>query len=176
MATDSTKKIIKEICNLGKSLGMIVQEEYSGTKQNSDTYTPRHDVVWFLDISTVTNGIEISKYIADSEFRTHFQRFPFAVFEIEGSDPTTKNQVGNVANMLASSFYYKFLITNSAQTNDMYRRAVKMARTGSLYTGNRNLFVLDSAHLKKIPNISTFDTAIRALESPEKEKNGVVYF
>jgi hypothetical protein len=170
MATDSTKKIIKEICNLGKGLGMIVQEEYSSSKQDSNTYNPRHDVVWFLDISTVTNGIEISKYITDSAFVSHFQQFPFAVFEIEGSDPTTKNQVGNVANMLASSFYYKFLVTNSARTNDMYRRAVKMARTGTLYTGKRNLFVLDSAHLNKLSDFSTFDKTLKGRESHEKEK------
>ena len=60
------------------------------------------------------------------------QWLPFAIFEIEGSTTSSKNQVGNVGNLLISPSYYHFMVVDNVgagKENDTYRRGMKIVRT-----------------------------------------------
>jgi hypothetical protein len=160
MPKDSTKLIQEFIFELGTSLGFTSHMEYSFFSKN-DTYTPIYDVVWLMDVTQNFDTSPIKQYVNSESWHPLLDQVVVAAFEIEGSTTTSKNQVGNVANLYLSPSYFKFVIVNNAgacNENDTYRRGVKIARTFEKVWGVNNLFFLDWEHIKDF-NISYNNTS-----------------
>jgi hypothetical protein len=150
MTKTTTKGIIQTLANIGTDLNFDVKYEY---RIPIGGYQPHYDLVWFLDLTKLIDIKILEKFLGKTEILQYFQQFPLAVFEIEGSTTTSKNQVGNFANTIISPFYFKFLITDNegaAHENDTYRRGVKILRTYSTLIGNRNTFLFDKSHIQKV--------------------------
>lgn len=73
---------------------------------------------------------------------------PLAAFEVEGSTTSSKNQIGNVSNLLHSPFFYNFLVVDNKgarKEHGTYRRAVKIVRTLHEQISHSSVTVLDTS-------------------------------
>lgn len=167
MQKSSTNKIIDDICLIGEKIGLRSVKEHSFNIES--TYSPRYDVVWFLNIKSMNTRKIMQKYLDfDNPWLSYFDELPLAVFEVEGSTTTSKNQVGNLINTYTSPAYFKFIITDNAgagNENDTYRRGIKIIRSFSKLIGNRNIFLLDNFHLKKIYKIIMVNPVVYTVDS-----------
>ena len=148
----STSFIQDSLIEFGNKLGFDAEKESCIEKNNPD-YSPIHDVVWWLDLS---NGFDLDKlkplFNESPEWLQRMRRIPFAVFEIEGSTTSSKNQIGNGANLYACNGIYKFMIVDNGGATkeiDTYRRGVKIARYFRANWGDRNLILCDWHHIKE---------------------------
>lgn len=159
MSKDTTKDIIEKICVIGERIGFNSIKEYSFNLTKN--YNPCYDVVWFLNINDLIKNINLTKYFKDDNpWKSFFTNVPIAVFEIEGSTTTSKNQIGNLINIYNSPAPYKFMITNNSgagNENDTYRRGVKIIRSYSKNIGYKNVYLFDSLHLNNIINSLKFN-------------------
>lgn len=142
MSKITTVAIQDQLVSLGKNMGLRAEKEYSFKRKTA--YNPRYDVVWFLDVSSLNinnlKGIEL----IDNNW------LPLATFEIEGSTTSSKNQVGNVGNIMISPCQYHFMIVANKEAgseNDTYRRGVKIVRTMQELLGEKNIIFLDASML-----------------------------
>lgn len=155
----STASMQATIVDLGNRLGFQAEAEVCLEKENIG-YSPIHDVVWWLDISGQFDTNVLNPLFSSAPYwKQRIQRIPFAVFEIEGSTTSSKNQVGNAANLYACSGIFKFMIVNNAAAaaeNDTYRRGIKIGRYFRNQWGDRNLVLCDWSHV--LPTlIGSFD-------------------
>lgn len=165
MPKKETIQIQDHFCNLGTQLGFIAKKEHSFFHKK-EYYSPIYDVIWFMDISKSLSSVKIGDLLGISnEWSRFFKLLPIAAFEIEGSTTSSKNQVGNFANLYLSPSLYNFAVVNNSgagKENDTYRRGVRIARTFSTLYGTRNNIFCDFEHLNhtsvgtnaplKIPN------------------------
>jgi len=133
-------------------LGFISETEVQ--LHSNEQYAPKYDVVWSLDLEKWYNLSEIRKLFknAPEELFKRIKCLPFAGFEIEGSSTTSKNQLGNFANLYSGNFLYNFVIVNNSEANgenDTYRRGVKLKRYFSENSGDKNVFFFDWYHLEQ---------------------------
>ena len=148
MSKLSTLSIQERLVELGESIGLRAEKEYSFPRTNG--YNPRYDVIWFIDVESLhianLKGVEL----IDKKW------LHFASFEVEGSTTSSKNQVGNVGNLFISPCQYHFMIVanrEAGKENDTYRRGVKIVRTMQELMGNKNIIFLDASMLpEQIPN------------------------
>lgn len=149
---NSTALIQSALVELGTKLGFESEREACIEPDNTD-YAPVHDVVWWMDISPYFDLGKLRPLFADSHiWLKRIRRLPFAVFEIEGSTTSSKNQVGNGANLYGCSGLFKFMVVDNggaAKENDTYRRGVKIARYFRTHWGDRNLAFCDWHHLQQ---------------------------
>lgn len=144
MAKLSTKAIQNQLVQLGESLGFRAVIEYQ-FEQIKGMYSPRYDVVWFLNVEELKINTIPYLNLVDKHF------LPFAAFEVEGSTTSSKNQLGNLANLQLSPCYFNFMVVNNAaaaKENDTYRRGIKIVRSMQKIMGERPLFFFDISMLE----------------------------
>ena len=173
MPKKETEHIQNRILKLGKDLGFISVKEES--LHGKDHYAPKYDVVWYLDLKKwyKLDGIGELLKNAPKEMFDRIERLPFAGFEIEGSDTTSKNQIGNFANLYSGNFLYNFVIVNNdgAQGRDIYRRGIKLKRYFSEHSGDKNVFMIDRFHLEKsIRSLTNYDNKLST--APDNSNKG----
>ncbi|MFD0943894.1 hypothetical protein [Savagea faecisuis] len=148
MAKNTTKDIQQQLITIGETLGFRAQEEFTFERQQG--YTPRYDVVWLLDVQKLNVAHLPGVMLLDERW------LPFAAFEIEGSTTSSKNQVGNVGNLLMAPTQYRFIVVANEQATterDTYRRGVKIVRTMQELFGNYELFFLDASMLHTLEHL-----------------------
>ncbi len=174
MSKKDTIDIQDKIYDIGNMLGFTAKKEETFIDGNK--YSPRYDVVWYLNLSDFINNKENE---IDSFFREHnidvdYTQIPFAAFEIEGSTTSSKNQVGNLTSLYLGNFLYRFLITNNkaaSKEKDTYRRGVKIVRTYNYKLGTRNVILFDKYHLEKIDIEAINKTKPQSMKIREKSKS-----
>lgn len=148
--TDRAAPIKKDIHKLGRQLGFSTAEEIDETFLSvalEESYTPRVDVVWYLDLQQL--GLDTKQlanyfgYEADDQFR----RFPLVAFEIEASDPTTKTMEADLANLQTIGAPFGVLIVDEDQEDGLYRRGKRILRTFRELYGHTNCICLDRSHI-----------------------------
>ncbi|KAA0783645.1 hypothetical protein COM04_26490 [Bacillus wiedmannii] len=148
MAKDSTKSIQEKLKKIGENLGFFSEKEFQFSGRG---YLPKYDVVWFLDVTELN--------IQDLPGIQLYERryLPFATFEIEGSTPSSKYQIGNIGNLLISPCQYRFMIvdnSNATTEKDTYRRGVKITRTVHENIGDHQIVFIDASMLDNLDVIS----------------------
>ena len=111
MPRQATIKLQEQIAGIGEALGFDthLEEQIPGPW----IHKPIYDVVWYLpDYIVDAVALDALNKIAPGLDLTR-RHFPFAVFEIEGTDPTSKSQIGNLLNLYGVSAGFRFLITNT---------------------------------------------------------------
>jgi len=151
MPKSNTLQIQNNVQALGERLGFIskVEERLHGREH----YAPIYDAVWYLNLEKLYNLSGIQELFRNApELFERIKLLPFAGFEIEGASTSSKNQIGNFANLYSGNFLYNFVVVNNNDANgenDTYRRGVKLKRYFSENSGDRNVFFLDLYHLKQ---------------------------
>ncbi len=145
MPKESTLANINELYELGKRLGFICEKEYSPASKGG--FSPIFDLVWFMELKSAQIS-SLQKYLG-AQYGRFFpeNRLPIALFELEGGDPTSKNQMGNLVNMSAQPALFRFLITSKEITADMQRRALRIGQSYSLLAGQHNCIVVDISEI-----------------------------
>ena len=171
MPKKETNEIQNFLLDLGKSLGFSPLKEVSfGIFEE---YDPHYDVVWFLDLKQFDMN-QLIKFI-DPVWHKFLSRVPIVTFEIEGSNTTSKNQVGNFANLIISPTLFNFVIVNNEgalKENDTYRRGIKIYRTMKEFWGNNNIIFCDWNHIKSLSEIKTTSINITVPDSDKLERSG----
>lgn len=154
MPKNTTVEIQKHIAKIGEEIGFISKLEYQFSLGRDHLYSPIYDVVWFMDLSSFVKGEIVEKYLGQGNVWNEYVRHvPVAVFEIEGSTTSSKNQVGNFANAYLSPAFFNIIVVNNAGAGterDTYRRGVKIYRSFTTLLGNRNAIFTDYEFLKNI--------------------------
>jgi hypothetical protein len=174
MPKNETLTIQNQIFELGNKLGFIaaIEEQI----HSRDTYAPVYDVVWYLNLTQHFDFKSLEPMFADNiEYFNKLKRFPFAGFEIEGSNTSSKNQLSNFANLYCGDFLYNFVIVNNKgalKEEDTYRRGLKLHRYFVDNSGDKNIFFLDKVQLNKsIEQLKTFDGSIEKFPAPTSKRN-----
>ncbi|MEQ8235286.1 MAG: hypothetical protein ABRQ23_00740 [Syntrophomonadaceae bacterium] len=163
MPKKETKDIQEELLRFGEQLGFRTYKERR--VHSSASYAPVYDVIWYLELDKIFDFSKLEPLFKnDQEWMARLKNLPFAGFEIEGSATTSKNQLGNFANIYSGNFLYGFVIVNNGAANgenDTYRRGIKLHRYFSEAYGNRNVFFLDQTHLfTSMARVSNFSPRI----------------
>lgn len=147
-----TLDIQRQLEELGTLLGFDSCTEES-IYDNNAYYVPRYDCVWYLDLEKHFNLKPLRPLFAkDPLMYEKLKRLPFAGFEIEGASTSSKNQLGNFANLYSGNFIYKFVIVNNEESNgegDVYRRGLKLHRYFNDYGGICHSFFFDNVHFQE---------------------------
>lgn len=148
MTKQSTQAIVDQLASIGRSLGLDVRAEYSLPIGEEAPYVPRYDLVWLLPMDAFrTEALRRYVPLVDGHL------LPLAAFEVEGSTTSSKNQIGNVSNLLHSPFFYNFLVVDNKgarKEHDTYRRAVKIVRTLHEQIGHSSVTVLDASMVRTL--------------------------
>ncbi|KRQ86217.1 hypothetical protein ABG79_01947 [Caloramator mitchellensis] len=150
MPKNKTLEIQEFLIELGEKLGLVAKKEVCLIK--SSFYSPIFDVVWFLDLSKYYDFSSITDIIKNNLYFDYLHLLPIAVFEIEGSSSSSKNQIGNMANLILSNSFLKFIVVNNEEAipeKDTYRRAIKIKRYFEDFSGDSNVILLDWSQLKR---------------------------
>lgn len=148
--TDRASPIKQDLHELGSQLGFSTAEEIDETFLSvtlDDSYTPRVDIVWYLDLQQL--GLDTERlaeyfgYQADDQYR----RFPFVAFEVEASDPTTKTMEADLANLQTIGAPFGILVVDEEQEDGLYRRGKRILRTFRELYGHTNCVCLDRSHI-----------------------------
>jgi len=160
--TDRATPIKKDVLELGRELGFATDDEISETflsVAKDNEYTPRVDVVWYLDLQDLdlnTEGLaEYFGFETDDEYR----RFPFVAWEIEASDCNTKEMEADLANLQSFGAPFGFLVVNEDQNEGLYRRGKRIVRTVRELYGHVNHLCIDREHISDLVNRSWTETA-----------------
>ncbi|MFC4987150.1 hypothetical protein [Saliphagus infecundisoli] len=117
-----------------------------------ESYTPRVDVVWYLDLRELgLDTTQLSDYFG-FEDDEQYRRFPLVAFEIEASDPTTKTMTADLANLQAIGAPIGILIVDEEREGGLYRRGKRIVRTFRQLHGHTNCLCLDRSHLTDLVN------------------------
>jgi len=141
------------VYTLGNKLGFISDTEikqYTTNIRFESEYEPEIDAVWYYDLSKIIDASKIE--IINKQFESndlHF--FPLVGFEIEASDPTSKTQLSNAANLYLQHYPYGFIIIDENKAKkDLYHRAAGILRTFRFQYGQVNYLPLSKGQLEKI--------------------------
>lgn len=155
MPKNETLEIQKILAELGERLGFISKIEER--IHSNDTYAPIYDAVWYLDLSKYFKLDELKPLFSYNPILLQrMELLPFAGFEVEGSTTTSKNQIGNFANLHAGHFLFNFEIVNNSAAineNDTYRRGMKIFRHCNQMLSLRNDIFMDKAQLIESINL-----------------------
>lgn len=173
-----TLDIQKQLKELGELLGFESCLENS-IHDNNNYYVPIYDCVWYLNLEKYFNLKPLKPLFSGNSFWfDKLRRIPFAGFEIEGASTSSKNQLGNFANLYSGNFLYKFVIVNNEESNgegDTYRRGLKLHRYFSDYGGISNFFFFDNAHLQESINLIKKKRLDNSVASMAGDDPSVVY-
>lgn len=148
--TDRATPIKEDVHDLGEQLGFSTAEEIDETFLSvtlDESYTPRVDVVWYLDLRQLGLDTERLTDYFGYEADTQYRRFPFVAFEIEASDPTTKTMEADLANLQTIGAPFGILIVDEERKDGLYRRGKRILRTFRELYGHTNCICLDRSHI-----------------------------
>ena len=156
MPKKPTLEIQEALHKFGEKLGFVsVCEEKLPSRAAYDYYAPTYDVVWYLELEK--HGFNLNKiekfFQNDPVLFNRIKKLPFAGFEIEGASTSSKNQVGNFANLHGGDFLFGFEVVNNKEANgeaDTYRRGLKIKNYFSNTAENRNMFFSTIHTSKKV--------------------------
>ena len=174
MPKESTLNIQESIKLLGERLGFIsVMEERI---HDNNFYAPIYDVVWYLDLSKVFNMESLKPlFVNNPRQYEKLLKLPFAGFEIEGANTSSKNQISNFANLYSGHFVYNFVVVNNdgaKNEEDTYRRGIKINSYFRQMSGMKNVYFLDKKHLNEaIEKYVDCDTAIKYTETKVEDRS-----
>jgi len=145
------ERIREELRRLGGRLGFEVTSEVSESflPKAVARYKPRVDLVWSIRLEeTQLRGIRrlLGAAVADFQMKPFF---PLVGFEIEATDPSTKTQLSNLANLKTVAVPYG----NSQAGMGLYRRAIRLVRTFNKLFGQCNYGVIDRSQISRIASL-----------------------
>ena len=144
-------KMKEMVYELGKAIGFITDTEvndYTANIRFETEYQPEVDAVWYLNLSKEINTDKFQTLITNLK-STYINYLPLVGFEIEASDPTSKTQISNAANLYVQHYPYGFLVVDEEKGDkDLYRRAGRILRTFRLQFGNVDYLPLSKSQLK----------------------------
>lgn len=174
MPKQPTLEIQNKIKELGERLGFI-----SCTEERiyeDDAYSPVYDAVWYLDLTKYFDLDALKPLFKNNpELLDRMKKLPFAGFEIEGASTSSKNQIGNFANLISAPFLYLYVIVNNSEANgenDTYRRGIKLSSYMRDSFGYSNTFFLDCLQIdESLKNFKPTDNRLHSYEFlPEERK------
>jgi hypothetical protein len=148
--TDRATPIKEDVHELGRQLGFSTSEEIDETFLSvtlGESYTPRVDVIWYLDLQQLGLDTEQLANYFGHEAGDQYRRFPFVAFEIEASDPTTKTMEADLANLQAIGAPFGVLLVDEEREDGLYRRGKRILRTFRELYGHTNCVCLDRSHI-----------------------------
>ena len=148
--TDRATPIKEEVHELGQQLGLSTAEEIDETFLSialDDSYTPRVDVLWYLDLRELGLDTERLADYFGFEDDTQYRRFPLVAFEIEASDPTTKTMEADLANLQTIGAPFGILVVDEEREDGLYRRGKRILRTFRELYGHTNCLCLDQTQI-----------------------------
>jgi hypothetical protein len=146
----STSDLQSYLAETGEALGF--KSTVETTLLDVDDYSPRHDVVWRLPLGRLLPR-SLAQRLLDSPKHPWLDllgNLPIAAFETEGATTSSKNQLGNFANLYSSPALFGFAVVDNAgagKENDTYRRGVRIARSFRQMLGTKPVFFLDRKQL-----------------------------
>jgi len=174
MPKNSTLQIQNMVRELGEQLGFIsVIEE---RMHDNNAYAPIYDAVWYLDLTKYFDIDALMPiFINAPKFLLKLKKLPVAGFEIEGASTSSKNQLGNFANLYSGHFLYNFVIVNNGAANgenDTYRRGRKLYKYFYEEHGAKDTVFMDFTHFyESVKNLKVLDTKIhKEIYISEKRK------
>lgn len=147
---ENAVELKRMIYDLGIKLGFFVDTEVNQFTANlyfDKEYIPEVDAVWYFDTSKKLNLELIERTL--KEINTKFiQYLPLVGFEIEASDPTSKIQISNAANLYVQHYPFGFLVIDEEKgKKDLYRRAARILRTFRFHFGQINYLPLSKGQI-----------------------------
>ena len=148
---------IKEmVYELGQTIGFITDTEvkdYTANIRFEKEYKPEVDAVWYLNLSKEIDTNIIQNLITSLKM-TYINFLPLVGFEIEASDPTSKTQMSNTANLYVQHYPYGFLVIDEEKgKKDLYRRAGRIIRTFRFQFGHVDYLPLSKSQLNYLLNV-----------------------
>lgn len=139
----------ERIVVLGRSMGFEAVREWSPPALDGE-YVPRIDVLWSWPLSRLQRrALEQMGARAPQG-----ASLPIAAWEIEGSDVSTKGMGADLANLRVTRAPFGFLAARSGTKDNLYERALCIARTQRHYFGCQAAVPLDAnwiPELAKLP-------------------------
>ncbi|MEM2507310.1 MAG: hypothetical protein QXK93_07500 [Candidatus Bathyarchaeia archaeon] len=156
------QEVLKKICFLGRKSGLHTASEWAppaysgGVQPEEDEYTPLIDLVWFIDLFEIMGESSFYKLCSIVSSWTNGKitpdnlRFiPYAAFEVEVSDPTSKTIYSDLHNLAATRSALKFEVIR--EIGDMnLNRAERIKESAMRFCGATDMFVLTTQMLEEI--------------------------
>ncbi len=156
------QEVLKKICFLGRKSGLYTVGEWAppaysgGVQPEEDEYTPFIDLVWFIDLFEIIGESSFNKLCSivsswtDGKIPPDSLRFiPYAAFEVEVSDPTSKTIYSDFHNLAATRSALKFEVIR--EIGDMnLNRAERIKESAIKFCGATDMFILTPQMLQDI--------------------------
>jgi len=164
------QKVLKLICLLGRKNGLYTMDEWvppsfsGGVQPERDEYTPYIDIVWFIDLVNVLGEEGFSRLHSivfawtDGKISQDALRFiPYAAFEVEVSDTTSKTVYSDFHNLAATRAAIKFEVIE--EIGDMNLERAKRIRESAIrFCGDADMFVLTPNMLEDLLNVESYSS------------------
>jgi hypothetical protein len=135
----------ERVAAVGTALGFESVREWSPPLGQAD-YRPRIDVLWAQRLSPAQSAA--LETVGANVWRDG--ALPIAAWEIEGSDVSTKGMAADLANLRISQAPYGFLAVRGGTKDNLYERALCVARTQRHYFGCQAAVPLDTRWLSEL--------------------------
>ena len=164
----STDKIHEALVRLGERMGFVAQREVHDSLlalRVGDAYQPRIDLMWSLPLSSAQRGA-IAKVTGDSLDRV--VHLPVVGIEVEGSGPTTKTLMADIANLRALGAPLGLLVVDEQAEAGQYRRASRAIRTVRRNLGDLAVVPMEGFWASKLAK-RQWDARPSVLEAPARK-------
>ena len=172
----STLALKQALADIGEHLGFEVESEDKDT--NALGYRTETDLVWYhriVDHYDIGPFFDLLGGVIEP-----FERIPIAGFEIEGSDPTSKDQISNIVNLGQRHIPFKFIVVDQAGSpeGNTYRRLVNIIHSMNVWFGHQQVLPIDASHLPALKGAigdATIETGARPSRragAPKREGRG----
>lgn len=163
-----TDALHHDLTSLGKALGFVATREVSDSLlalHLADGYRPRIDLMWSLEIDEAKRGAIAQVTGQDVGALRHV---PVVGIEVEGSDPTTKTMMSDVANLRALGAPLGLLVVNESYEEGLYRRAGRAIRTMRRNLGDLSVVPAEAAWVREMSR-KEWDPRPCALSAPPRK-------
>jgi hypothetical protein len=146
---DETYAHHQRVAVLGEAMGFDVVREWSPPSIERE-YAPRIDVLWGRSLSR-------AQLLALEEMGMDVPAgasLPIAAWEIEGSDASTKGMGADLANLRVTRAPFGFLAARGDTKNNLYERALCIAKTQRHYFGCQAAVPLDANWIPDLAQLS----------------------
>ncbi|MEM2129625.1 MAG: hypothetical protein QXZ70_03395, partial [Candidatus Bathyarchaeia archaeon] len=150
------------ICFLGRQSGLHTIGEWKfpaysgGVQPEDDEYAPSIDLVWLIDLFEILGGNSFNNLCSiisswtDGKLSSDNLRFvPYAAFEVEVSDPTSKTIYSDLHNLAATRSALKFEVISEVRDMNL-DRAVRIKESAARFCGTTDMFILTLEKLQEI--------------------------
>jgi hypothetical protein len=145
---DGTQRIHEQLVQLGTKLGFTVEREVSNSLLAlRGGYAPRIDLMWSLPIDAPKRQAIAAVLGRDNGEITHL---PVVGIEVEGTDPTTKTMMSDVANIRALGAPLGLLVVSEEASSGIYRRAARAIRTMKQNLGQLSVVPVESTWMPEL--------------------------